>query len=116
MPRIGQLTEFKKCNLIDKPWSSDNHFKICDQFSEIKTQTWTTINAQLWIVKSYLKSREDRCNRNEKFFSESLILGTQGLRYLNDMHKKYCYSVSRHSHRNVYDVLQLDDSARILYL
>ena len=76
MPRIGQLTELKKFNLTDKPWSFDNDFKIRDEFSEIKTETWTTIDAQLWIVKSYLKSREDRCNRNEKFFSECLILGT----------------------------------------
>ncbi|CAD8054396.1 unnamed protein product [Paramecium sonneborni] len=60
--------------------------------------------------------QEDRCNRNEKFYSEPLILGVYGLRYLNDLHKKYCYTVSRHSNRNVYDVLFVDDNTRTLYL
>ncbi|CAD8136197.1 unnamed protein product [Paramecium octaurelia] len=60
--------------------------------------------------------QEDRCNRNEKFYSEPLILGVHGLRYLNDLHNKYCYTVSRHSNRNVYDVLSIDDNTKILYL
>ncbi|CAD8142895.1 unnamed protein product [Paramecium octaurelia] len=60
--------------------------------------------------------QEDRCNRNEKFYSEPLILGVFGLRYLNDLHRKYCYTVSRHSKRNVYDVLAIDDNTRVLYL
>lgn len=76
MLRNGKLTEPKKCNTIDKPWPIGNDSKICDKFLEIKTETWTTTDVKLWIVKFYFKSREDRCNRNEKFFSEPLILGT----------------------------------------
>ncbi|CAD8138670.1 unnamed protein product [Paramecium pentaurelia] len=60
--------------------------------------------------------QEDRCNRNEKFYIEPLILGVYGLRYLNDLHKKYCYTVSRHSNRNVYDILYIDDNTKVLYL
>lgn len=32
------------------------------------------------------------------------------------MHKKYCYSVSIHSNRNVYDVLLIDEYSKNLYL
>ncbi|CAD8076665.1 unnamed protein product [Paramecium sonneborni] len=59
--------------------------------------------------------QEDRCNRNEKFYSEPLILGVYGLRYLNELHRKYCYTVSRHCNRNVYDLLFLDDNTKALY-
>ncbi|CAK60504.1 unnamed protein product (macronuclear) [Paramecium tetraurelia] len=48
--------------------------------------------------------------------TDPLILGVFGLRYLNDLHRKYCYTVSRHSKRNVYDVLAIDDNTRVLYL
>lgn len=44
-----------------------------------------------------------------------MILGVYGLRYLNELHRKYCYTVSRHCNRNVYDLLFLDDNTKALY-
>ncbi|CAD8044150.1 unnamed protein product [Paramecium primaurelia] len=68
------------------------------------------------LAQMFNYEQEDRCNRNEKFYSEPLILGVIGLRYLNELHKKYCYSVCKHNNRNVYDVLFLDDNTKQLYL
>ncbi|CAD8047201.1 unnamed protein product [Paramecium sonneborni] len=68
------------------------------------------------LAQMFNYEQEDRCNRNEKFFCEPLVLGVMGLRYMNELHKKYCYSVSRHNNRNVYDVLVIDDNSKQLYL
>lgn len=63
-----------------------------------------------------LYSREDRCNRNEKFFSEPLLLGNFGMNYINILHQKYYFLASQRNWKNVYDVLILDDNTKQLYL
>ncbi|CAD8191041.1 unnamed protein product [Paramecium pentaurelia] len=71
---------------------------------------------KLELNRAQYMEKEERCNRNEKFFSEPLLIGNFGMNYINKLHQKYYYLASQRNWKNVYDVLILDDNTKQLYL
>ncbi|CAD8195217.1 unnamed protein product [Paramecium octaurelia] len=71
---------------------------------------------KLELNRAQYMEKEERCNRNEKFFSEPLLMGNFGMHYINKLHQKYYFLASHRNWKNVYDVLLLDDTTKQLYL
>ncbi|CAD8201136.1 unnamed protein product [Paramecium octaurelia] len=71
---------------------------------------------KLELNRAQYMEKEERCNRNEKFFSEPLLTGNFGMNYINKLHQKYYFFASQRNWKNVYDVLILDDNTKQLYL
>ncbi|CAD8096496.1 unnamed protein product [Paramecium sonneborni] len=68
------------------------------------------------LNRAQYMDKEERCNRNDKFFSEPLLMGNFGMNYINKLHQKYYFLASQRNWKNVYDVLILDDNTKQLYL
>ncbi|CAD8095757.1 unnamed protein product [Paramecium sonneborni] len=68
------------------------------------------------LNRAQYMEKEERCNRNEKFFSEPLLVGNFGMNYINKLHQKYYFLASQRNWKNVYDILSLDDNTKQLYL
>ncbi|CAK59115.1 unnamed protein product (macronuclear) [Paramecium tetraurelia] len=71
---------------------------------------------KLELNRAQYMEKEERCNRNEKFFSEPLLTGNFGMNYINKLHQKYYFFASQRNWKNVYDVLILDDNTKQMYL
>lgn len=104
-----------KLHMLDDPEIHKQSIKVKTKRRTIQTASVFTLNSIIFRQVNISKNnRSDRCNRNEKLFTEPLLTGVQGVKYINDIHNRYFFQTRPRSNRQVYDIMPLDDSSKQL--